>query len=264
MTYEFIRLGTDARGVATLRLARAEKHNALSAEMMTELQDAAEALAQDSAVRVVVLAAEGATFCAGGDLRWMRAQREMDAATRKTESARIAHALGALAALPQPLIGRVQGNAFGGGLGLASVCDVAIGAEGLKMGFTETRLGLIPANIGPYVVARMGAARARQVFMSARIFGAEEAVRLGLLTRVVPAGALDDAVEAEVVPYLACAPGAVADAKRLLNDLAGRVTTAEVEHAVDALAARWETEEAAEGLSAFFEKRPASWAGGAG
>ncbi|ETX14517.1 enoyl-CoA hydratase [Roseivivax halodurans JCM 10272] len=262
MTHEFIRLGTDPRGVATLTLARSEKHNALSAEMMTELQQAAERLAADDTVRVVVLAADGPTFCAGGDLRWMKAQREMDAATRKTESARIAHVLGALASLPQPLIGRIQGNAFGGGVGLASVCDVAIGVEGLKMGFTETRLGLIPANIGPYVVARMGAARARQVFMSARIFEAEEALRLDLLTRVVPLGALDEAVEAEVAPYLACAPGAVADAKRLLNDLAGRVTEAQVEHAVEALARRWETEEAAEGLSAFFDKRPASWAGG--
>ncbi len=257
-----IRTETDARGVATLTLARPEKHNALSAEMMTELEAAARDLARDAGVRVVVLAADGPTFCAGGDLRWMQAQREMDAATRKTESARIAHALGALAALPQPLIGRLQGNAFGGGVGLAAVCDVVIGVDGLKMGFTETRLGLIPANIGPYVIARMGARAARQVFMSARVFDAGEAVRLGLLSRMVPAEELDPTVEAEVVPYLSCAPGAVADAKRLLGDLAGRVSEAEVAHAIDALAARWETEEASEGISAFFDKRRPAWSPG--
>ena len=255
-----IRVDKDKRGVATLWLARAEKHNALSAEMMTALEAAARALAEDREVRVVVLAAEGPTFCAGGDLAWMKAQRTMDAATRKAESARIAAVLGALAALPQPMIGRVQGNAFGGGVGLASVCDVVIGADSLKMGLTETRLGLIPANIGPYVIARMGVSRARQVFMSARIFGAEEAVRLGLLTRAVPAEDLDAAVEAEVAPYMACAPGAVAEAKALLRALGGEVSKAQVDLAIEALASRWESVEAEEGIDAFFEKRAPGWA----
>ena len=261
MAQTLIRTETDARGVARLTLTRGDKHNALSAEMMTELQAAAAALARARDVRVVVLAAEGRSFCAGGDLRWMQAQRDMDTATRRIESARIAQVLGALAALPQPLIGRIHGNAFGGGVGLAAVCDVAVGAAGAKMGLTETRLGLIPANIGPYVVARMGAARAREVFMSSRIFDAEEAVRLNLLARVVGPEALDDAIEAEVAPYLSCAPGAVTDAKRLLGDIAGRVSEADVAHAVDALATRWETDEAAEGLSAFFDKRSPRWAG---
>ncbi|MFZ5963885.1 crotonase/enoyl-CoA hydratase family protein [Thalassococcus sp. BH17M4-6] len=258
---EMIRVDTDARGVATLWLARAEKHNALSAEMLMQLEDAAERLAQDAQVRVVILAAEGPTFCAGGDLAWMRAQMGMDAATRRAESGRIASALAALAALPQPLIGRLQGNAFGGGVGLASVCDVVIGVETLKMGLTETRLGLIPANIGPYVIARMGAARARQVFMSSRIFDASEAVRLGLLTRAVAAEALEAATEAEVTPYLSCAPGAVAEAKALLRALGGTVTQDQVDLAIDALATRWESAEAQEGIAAFFDKRAPGWAG---
>ena len=227
--------------------------------MMSELEAAAIDLAQDETVRVVVLAAQGKTFCAGGDLAWMRAQFEMDADTRRAESARIATALGALYALPQPLIGRIHGNAFGGGVGLASVCDVAIGASGIRMGLTETKLGLIPANIGPYVVARMGATRASEVFMSARLFDADEAVRLNLLSRVVPSDGLDAAVEAEVAPYLDCAPGAVADAKRLMRALAGPVTQASVEMAIDALAARWDSAEAHEGISAFFDKRKPSW-----
>ncbi|WP_439122889.1 crotonase/enoyl-CoA hydratase family protein [Marivita sp.] len=250
---------TDTQGVTTLTLARAEKHNALSADMMTELERAARALAQDRSVRVVVLAAEGKTFCAGGDLAWMREQFDMNAETRRIESRRIATVLGALYDLPQPLIGRVQGNALGGGVGLVSVCDVAIGVTGAKLGLTETRLGLLPANIGPYVLARMGATRASEVFMSARVFDAEEAVRLNLLSRSVAPDELDAAVAAEVLPYLSCAPGAVAEAKALMRDLAGRVTPAQVDMAIDALAARWQSDEAREGVGAFFEKRTPSW-----
>jgi methylglutaconyl-CoA hydratase len=207
----------------------------------------------------VVLAAEGRSFCAGGDLAWMREQFDMDAATRRVESRRIATMLGALYDLPQPLIGRVQGNALGGGVGLVSVCDVAIGVTGVKLGLTETRLGLLPANIGPYVLARMGGTRASEVFMSARVFDAEEAVRLNLLSRTVEPDALDAAIEAEVVPYLSCAPGAVAEAKALMRALSGPVTEAQVDMAIDALAARWQTDEAREGVGAFFDKRAPSW-----
>ena len=254
-----INVEVDARGVATLTLARAEKHNALSAEMMTELEAAARDLAMDRAVRVVVLAAEGRSFCAGGDLAWMRAQFDMDVDTRRVESRRIATVLGALYDLPQPLIGRVQGNALGGGVGLVSVCDVAIGVTGVKLGFTETRLGLIPANIGPYVLAGMGGTRASEVFMSARVFDADEAVRLNLLSRTVDPDGLDAAIEAEVQPYLSCAPGAVAEAKALMRDLSGRVTAAQVDRAIDALAARWQSDEAREGVGAFFDKRAPGW-----
>jgi methylglutaconyl-CoA hydratase len=254
-----IRVETDARGVATLTLARSEKHNALSADMMAELEQAARDLATDKNVRVVVLAADGKSFCAGGDLAWMRAQFDMEADTRKTESRRIATMLGALYDLPQPLIGQVQGNAFGGGVGLISVCDVAIGVSSATFGLTETRLGLLPANIGPYVLARMGGTRASEVFMSARVFDANEAVRLNLLSRKVDPDGLDAAIEAEILPYLSCAPGAVAEAKALMRDLSGRVTQAQVDKAIDALADRWQSDEAREGVGAFFDKRAPSW-----
>ncbi|MFP4045303.1 MAG: crotonase/enoyl-CoA hydratase family protein, partial [Rhodosalinus sp.] len=222
---------------------------------------AAELLGDDDSLRVVVLAAEGRSFCAGGDLEWMRAQMQADRATRIAEATKLAEMLMALDRMPRPLIGRLHGNAFGGGVGLASVCDVAIGAEGVKMGLTETRLGIIPATIGPYVVARMGAARARQVFMSARVFGAQEAVRLGLLARAVPEGDLDAAVEAEVAPYLACAPGAVAAAKALIRTVSTPPDAAMIRATIEALADRWETEEADEGTRAFFERRAPVWAG---
>ena len=258
---ETIRIALDGRGVAVLTLARADKHNALSAAMMDDLAAAAARLGDDPAVRVVVLTGAGASFCAGGDLGWMQAPRDASGAERAREAHRLAGMLGALNTLPKPLIGRVQGQAFGGGIGLMAVCDVAVGVTGARFGLTETRLGLIPATIGPYVVARMGEAMARRVFMSARVFDAEEAVTLGLLARAVPPEALDAAVEAEVAPYLACAPGAVAEAKRVLRRLGPVIDDAVIAATIDALVARWDSPEAAEGIAAFFARRKPVWGG---
>jgi len=257
--YETISVEVDARGVATLTMTRVEKHNALNAQMMDELTDAALNLGADAAVRVVILASEGKSFCAGGDLEWMRAQFDATPEIKEREARRLADMLWTLNFMPKPLIGRLQGNAFGGGVGMASVCDVAVGVDRLKMGLTETRLGLIPATIGPYVLARMGEVMARRVFMSARLFDATEAVTLGLLAKCVPADDLDASVEAEVAPYLNCAPGAVAEGKALAQSLGGTVTREAVDASVAALARRWESPESAEGIGAFFEKRKAAW-----
>lgn len=256
---ETIRIDRDARGVATIWMIRTDKHNALSAQMMDELTNAANELSQDDTVRCVVLAAEGKSFCAGGDLGWMRAQFDADAATKDREARRLATMLWSLNFMRKPLIGRLQGNAFGGGVGMASVCDVAVGTSDLKMGLTETKLGLIPATIGPYVLARMGEANARRVFMSSRLFDADEAKSLGLLARVVSADALDDAVEREITPFLSCAPGAVAEAKALAQTVCANVTPESVEASIAALAARWDSPESTEGISAFFEKRKPNW-----
>jgi methylglutaconyl-CoA hydratase len=254
-----IRIETDARGVATLTLDRAEKHNALSSEMIGELTEAAATLGADDAVRVVVLTGAGRSFCAGGDLGWMQDQMRAGPEERGREAKKLALMLNALNTLPKPLIGRVQGQAFGGGVGMASVCDVAIGVTGAKFGLTETRLGLIPATIGPYVLARMGEAMARRVFMSARIFDAGEAVMLGLLAKAVAPEDLDAAVEAEVAPYLVCAPGAVAEAKRLARSLGPRIDEPAIDATIAALVARWESDEAVEGIAAFFDKRAPRW-----
>ncbi len=256
---ETIDISVDERGVARLTLDRPDKHNAMNAAMIAELTEAAARLGRDPAVRVVVLTGAGASFSAGGDLGWMRAQMEADAATRAREARSLAEMLGALDTMPKPLIGRVQGQAFGGGVGLISVCDVAIGVAEAKFGLTEVRLGLIPATIGPYVLARMGAARARSVFFSGRVFGAEEAVRLGLLARCVSADDLDAATEAEVAPYLAAAPGAVASGKQLVAELSTPVDEAHIARSIEALVGRWEDPESAEGIAAFFEKRRPSW-----
>ncbi len=259
MSDEPIIIETDARGVARLTLNRPERRNCLSPEMMDALAASAHRLGADAGVRVVVLTGAGDTFCAGGDLKWMLAAMKSDAATRRREARRLAEMLQALNTMPKPLIGRIQGQAFGGGLGLMSVCDVAIGAKEARFGLTETKLGVIPATIAPYVVARMGEGKARRVFMSSRLFGADEAVALDLLARAVASESLDAAVEAEVVPYLACAPGAVADAKALARRLGPPIDDCVIDATVDALVKRWESDEIAEGIAAFFEKRRAAW-----
>lgn len=259
--FETIRLTTDPRGVASLTLARPEKHNALSAQMIAELTEAAETLGADPAVRVVLLEAEGESFCAGGDLGWMRAQMQADAATRAAEAQKLALMLRALNELPKPLIARVQGQAFGGGLGLISVCDLALGASSARFGLTEVRLGLIPATIAPYVLARIGEAMARRIALSGRLIDAEEAMRLGFLSRVLPPDALSAAVEAEITPFLAAAPGAVAETKALLRQLALAPGAETVETTGAALVRRWESAEAAEGVAAFFARRRPGWSG---
>lgn len=257
--FETIEINADTRGIATLWLDRADKHNAMSGLMIAELTQAAQQLGNDDTLRAVVLAARGKTFCAGGDLGWMRDQFQADAVTRNAEARKLAEMLQALNTLPKPLIGRLHGNAFGGGVGLASVCDVAIGADHIQMALTETRLGLIPATIGPYVCARMSEAKARRVFMSGRRFDAAEALGLNLLARAVPLDQLDQAIEAEIEPYLHCAPQAVARSKALLRRMGPVIDDALIDHTVDELARCWDGLEAREGIGAFFDKRTPSW-----
>lgn len=255
--FDSLMLETDGRGVATLTLNRPEKRNAMSGEMISELHAAADALAADDDVRVVVLTGAGGSFCAGGDLNWMKAQISADDATRAAEAGKLAAMLGALNTLPKPVIGRIDGSAFGGGVGLASVCDVAVCTPDTKFGLTETRLGLIPATIGPYVLARMGEGAARRVFMSSRVFGADEAQALGLISKI--GNDLDALTEAEITPYLSCAPGAVAEAKALALQLGGAPSPKDVAVSIQALVTRWQSEEAAEGVDAFLNKRKAGW-----
>ncbi|WP_299818883.1 crotonase/enoyl-CoA hydratase family protein [uncultured Roseibium sp.] len=259
MTYETISLSADPRGVATLTLNRPDKHNSMSALMIGELTAAANDLAADASVRAVVLTGAGKSFCAGGDLGWMRDQFEADRATRMAEARKLAMMLKALNELPKPLIGRVQGQAFGGGIGMMSVCDSVVAVDSAKFGLTEVRLGLIPATISPYVLARMGEGKARRVFMSARIFGAQEARELDLASSIVSPDALDDAVEREVTPYLAAAPAAVAASKALARSLGPAITDEIIEDTIRRLADTWETPEAREGISAFLEKRKPDW-----
>ncbi|MEM6972271.1 MAG: crotonase/enoyl-CoA hydratase family protein [Pseudomonadota bacterium] len=249
----------DARGVAHLTMNRPKRHNAMDAALIDALADAAATLDADPAVRVIVLQGAGKSFSAGGDLAWMRRQAEADRATRIAEARRLAHMLGTLDGLSKPLIARVHGAAYGGGIGLMAVADTAIVAADAKLALTEVRLGLTPATISPYVVERLGRAGAREVFFSGRMIEPADAVRLRLASVMVAPEALDAAVEDQIAPYLAAAPGAVADAKRLVNRLAPGPDPQTIAMTIEALADRWETAEAREGIDAFFAKRAPSW-----
>ncbi len=259
MTYETIKLEADERGVATLTLNQPDKHNAMSALMIAELTQAIKHLGTDDKVRAVILTGEGKSFCAGGDLGWMREQFSATRETRIAEAMKLATMLRDLNEFPKPLIGRVQGQAFGGGIGMMAVCDVAIGVKDAKFALTETRLGLIPATISPYVVARMGEGKARRVFMSGKWFDGAEAVNLDLLAKAVSAEELDDCVEAEILPYMSTAPGAVARAKGYARSLGPIIDKSAMLRSATALADAWETPEALEGVGAFFEKRKPNW-----
>ncbi|MEQ5778513.1 crotonase/enoyl-CoA hydratase family protein [Thalassospira sp. NFXS8] len=259
MNYEMIRLDIDLRGVATVSLARAEKHNAMNARMIDELNDVAKSLAANGDVRVVVLVANGKTFCAGGDLGWMRDQAELDRDGKMTGAKALSEMLHAWNSLPKPVIGRVQGAAYGGGLGLISVCDIVVMAENIKLALTETRLGLIPATIGPFVVRRLGEAFARQVFFNAKLFGAEFALRSGLAAVVCRDQDLDEKVEQEISSLLGCAPGAVAAAKQICRQLSETPLSETVELTAGALADRWETDETRDGIAAFFDRKDPPW-----
>jgi methylglutaconyl-CoA hydratase len=259
MSYETLKLDIDARGAARLTMTRPDKHNAMNALVIRELGDAAAALSSDERVRVVVLAGDGKSFSAGADLGWMQEQWAKDRAGRIAEAGKLAQMLRALDDLPQPLIARVQGPAYGGGVGLMAVSDIVIASAEAKFALTETRLGLIPATIGPFVVRRIGEGHARRVFLNAKPFDAAQAHHMGLVSAVVAAEGLDTAVEVEVTAALQCAPGATRDAKALAKHLARHPASDLATYSIEQLADRWESEEAQAGIEAFFAKVKAPW-----
>jgi len=259
MAYETIRYETDKRGVARVTLARTSVHNAMSAKLIAEIRDATNRIAKDGTIRVVVLTGEGESFCAGGDLRWMQENVNATRADRMKAAGEIADMLFELDTLPKPLIGRINGPAYGGGIGLISVCDVAIGVEGARFGLTEVRLGLVPATISPYVVRRIGHANARRVFFSGRLFQADEAKALNLLSEVVTTENLDAAIEEELAALLQAAPGAIAATKRLVDFVERHGPEENRTATLNALADVWETEEGKEGIRTFLEKKVPWW-----
>lgn len=256
--FETIILTTE-NSVAELTLDRVEKHNALNAQMISEIRQAVSEIISDESIRVVVLSARGKSFCAGGDLNWMKQQATRDREGKIAESTELALMLREMDELIKPLIGRIQGAAYGGGIGMISVCDIAIATDTVKFGLPETRLGLIPATIGPYVVRRLGEANARQVFMNGKRFDAAQAYKFGLISKVVDEQQLESAIESEVNAFLQCAPGAVADAKSLCMQLARNPDKDNLEMTANRLADRWESREAQQGIDAFFTGTRAPW-----
>ena len=259
MSYECLKLNVDLRGVATLKLSRPDVHNAMNAQLISEMLSVCDVINQSTDIRVVVLTGEGTSFCAGGDLRWMESNVHKPREQRMAETSELADMLAALNGLSKPLIGRIQGPAYGGGVGMMSVCDFAIGVSTSTFGLTEVKLGLTPATISPYVVKRIGEANARRNFFNSRIFNAKEAQRIGLLADVVETDDLDTVIEKEVKMILKCASGAIASTKKLVSYVSTHQHEENKRYTVANLADAWETTEGQEGIDAFLNKRKASW-----
>jgi methylglutaconyl-CoA hydratase len=256
------RSGPDG-AIARVTLARPDVHNAFNAALIDELRRTFAALAREgpSELRVVVLAGDGPSFCAGADIDWMRAAMQLDVEANEQDAMAMADMLEAIDTCPVPVIARVHGPALGGGSGLCAVADLVIAEAGARFGFTETRLGILPAVISPFVVARIGETHARALFPSGRRFDAVRAQRIGLVHEVVEGvEALDAAVEQAVSDILASGPTAVRAAKAIIREVRGLGHGSAKWHTARVIARQRVSEEAQEGFRAFTEKRRPAWA----
>lgn len=248
--------------VATLTLNRPRIHNAFDDELIATLTAALADCERDDAVRAVVLTGAGASFSAGADLNWMRGMAQASEAENQADSLRLAGLMHRLAFLGKPTIARVNGAAYGGGVGLIACCDIAIGVEGAKFALSEVKLGLVPAVISPWVVAAIGLRHARRLFVTGEVFDAAHAARIGLLHECVPAAALDEQVERALHVLAKGGPAAQHEAKRLALRMAG--LTPESASRIDAenaqLIARLRVSaEGQHGIGAFLDKRAPDW-----
>jgi methylglutaconyl-CoA hydratase len=249
-------------GVVRLTLNRPEIHNAFDDRQITELSAVLDELAGDDSVRVVVLTGAGRSFSAGADLNWMRRTSTYGESENLRDANALAALMKAMNELPKPTVARVNGAALGGGAGLVACCDVAVAADGALFGTTEVRLGIMPAVIGPYVIAAIGARQARRLMLTGERITAQEAARIGLVHEVVAQDQLDVAVERVVSDLLQGGPGAIAAAKRLVRDLSDRAIDQElIDDTARRIAALRASPEAREGLGAFLEKRKPDWIG---
>ncbi len=256
--YSTLRVDRDERGVATVTMDRQEVRNAFNAELIGELTEAARRLSQDEAVRVVVLTGAGPVFSAGADLGWMGSMREWTHDDNVADAWRVNAMMRTLYELPKPVIGRINGHALGGGVGLAAICDIAIAVEGARFGFTEVTVGIVPAVISPFVVRKVGRSFARSVFVTGERFTAARALTAGLVHEVVAEADLDTAVEAAVERCLRAGPKAAAVAKRL-PDIALQPLDEASAETVEIIAALRVSDEGQEGMAAFLERRPPPW-----
>jgi methylglutaconyl-CoA hydratase len=249
--------------VARLTLDRPAVHNAFDATLIAELRAAFVAFARESAVelRAVVLAGAGASFCAGADIAWMRASMALDRDANEADAMAMADMFEAIDSCPAPVIARVHGAALGGGMGLCAVSDLVIAESGTRFGFTETRLGILPAVISPFVIAKIGESHARALFPGGRRFDAVRAQRIGLVHEIVEGdAALDAAVDAAIADLMAAGPTAARAAKSIVREVRGLPHGSSKWHTARVIATQRQTEEAQEGFRAFTERRPAAWA----
>lgn len=258
---DLVLCSVDARGVGRISINRPGVHNAWNPEVVVALSAAFRTFSARSDIRVIVLTGEGRSFSAGGDLRWMRGILDLSSEQRRQDAVQIGELLAAIDSCPKPVIARVNGPAIGGGFGLVCACDTAISSDKAVYGLSEVRLGIAPAMISPFVVRRLGEARARAYFLVGHDpMTATDALAVGLVHRVVAHEDIDAAVEREIRAALQAAPGAIAVAKQLFQRASTPALTDAIEEAADALARVWEGKEAREGLNAFLEKKLPSWA----
>ncbi len=247
-------------GVARVTLNRPELRNAFDDELIKKLRAAFDDLGKDTAIRVVVLAGNGPAFCAGADLNWMKRMAGYSYDQNLADAMALADMLATLDRLPKPTIARVHGPVFAGGTGLVAACDIAVGTPEAKMCLSEAKLGLSPATISPYVMRAMGERTARRYFLTAEVFDAEEALRIGMLSLLVPANELDCALGKLVENLLAGGPESHAKIKALIRAVAGRsVDTSLSQETARYIAEIRGSPEGKEGIAAFLEKRKASW-----
>jgi len=247
-------------GVARLTLNRPEVRNAFDDALVAELTRAFRNLDADATVRAVVLAANGPAFSAGADLNWMKRMAGYRHEQNLADARALAAMLNALDHLSKPTIARVHGPAFAGAIGLVAACDIAVGTPEAKFCFSEAKLGLSPATISPYAMRAIGERAARRYFLTAEVFGAEEALRLGLLSALVPAAEIDATIDALVAHLLAGGPVAQARIKELVRAVAARpLDAALIADTAKRIAEIRASPEAKEGISAFLEKRKPPW-----
>lgn len=246
-------------GIVRLTLNRPDVRNAFNGEMVAELTDWATATAGGGSARVVVVAGAGPTFCAGGDLAWIARTAGFSHDENVQDAMAASRMFAAIDTLPVPVVGRVHGGALGGGAGLAAVCDVVVAERDATFGFTEVKLGIVPAVIAPFVLAKIGRSAARELFLTGRRFSAHHALEIGLIHDVVPPADLDAAVDAVLRDVLAAGPQAVSVAKALIAELAGCSPDDAATVTTRTLAERRASAEGQEGLRAFLEKRKPRW-----
>ena len=256
-----LRIERDARGVAMIVLSRPEVHNAFDEVMIREVIECFRDLGADESVRVIVIAAEGKSFCAGADLNWMRRASEYDEDQNREDAGELALMLNAIYACPKPVIARVHGNAFGGGVGVVAAADIAIGVADVLFSLSEVKLGIIPAVISPYVIEAIGARYAHRYFISAERFSGAEAFRIGLLHDLASSeDGMDEQIAALCAALLANGPKAIESAKNLIQAVSQKSIDDELmEDTIERIAQIRSTPEAKEGIRAFLEKRKPVW-----
>jgi methylglutaconyl-CoA hydratase len=258
VSYRFLR--SERQGdIERLTLNRPDVRNAFDDAMVSELGAWAEGIASEREVRGVVIAGAGPVFCAGGDLAWMARTIAFTEEQNVADALRASRMFAAIDALPCPTIARVHGAALGGGAGLAAVCDIVVAEEAATFGFTEVKLGIIPAVISPFVLRKIGRSAARELFLTGRRFSARRALEIGLVHDIASGGELDRTVDAIVRELLAAGPEAVAASKKLIRDVFDSPRDEVADLTARALAARRVSEEGQHGLRAFLDRRRPRW-----